>query len=139
MWPMLETDIKWYMQTCHQCQIRQTIKVHLPPMVDTPAPLFHKVYIDTMFMPPAGGFRYIVQARCSLTAWPEWCALHTETRHTIGSFIFKKILCRWGVVEEIVTDNGMAYVAALDWLTDKFGIQHIRILAYNLQANRIIE
>jgi hypothetical protein len=108
-------------------------------MVDTPAPLFHKVYIDTMFMPPAGGFRYIVQARCSLTAWPEWCALHTETRRTIGSFIFKKILCRWGVVEEIVTDNGMAYIAALDWLTDKFGIQHIQILAYNLQANRIIE
>ena len=138
-WPALETDVKWYVQTCHQCQIRQTTKVHLPPMVDTPAPLFRKVYIDTMFMPPAGGFRYIVQARCSLTAWPEWRALRTETGRTIGSFIFEEILCRWGAVEEIVTDNGTAYVAALDWLADKFGIRHIRISAYNSQANGIVE
>ena len=78
-WPALETDIKWYVQTCHQCQIRQTIKVRIPPTVDTPAPLFHKAHIDTMYMPHAGGFRYIVQAHCSLTAWPEWRALHTET------------------------------------------------------------
>jgi hypothetical protein len=42
-------------------------------------------------------------------------------------------------VEEIVTDNGTAYVAALDWLADKYGIQHIRISAYNSQANGIVE
>jgi len=42
-------------------------------------------------------------------------------------------------VEEIVTDNGTAYIAALDWLQDKYGIRHIRILAYNLQANGIVE
>jgi len=102
-------------------------------------PLFRKAYIDTMFMPPAGGFRYIVQARCSLTAWPEWHALRTETGRTIGTFIFEEILCRWGAVEEIVTDNGTAYVAALDWLADKYGIHHIRISAYNSQANGIVE
>jgi len=38
-----------------------------------------------------------------------------------------------------VTDNGTAYVAALDWLQDKYGIRHIRISAYNLQANGIVE
>jgi transposase InsO family protein len=138
-WPALETDVKWYIQTCHQCQIRQTIKVRIPPTVDTPAPLFRKAHIDTMYMPHAGGFRYIVQARCSLTAWPEWRALRTETGRTIGAFIFEEILCRWGAVEEIVTDNGTAYIAALDWLADKYGIQHIRISAYNSQANGIVE
>jgi len=92
-----------------------------------------------MFMPPAGGYRYIVQARCSLTAWPEWRALRTETGRTIGAFIFEEILCRWGAVEEIVTDNGTAYVAALDWLADRYGIRHIRISAYNSRANGIVE
>src|SRR6266850_5129495 len=58
-----------------------------------------------MFMPLAGGYRYIVQASCSLTAWPEWCALRVETGHTIGAFIFEEILCRWGAVEEIVTSG----------------------------------
>lgn len=90
-------------------------------------------------MPLASGFQYIVQARCSLTAWPEWRALHSETGHTLGSFIFEEILCRWGAIEEIITDNGTAYVAALDWLANKFGIHHIRISAYNSRANGIVE
>jgi len=38
-----------------------------------------------------------------------------------------------------VTDNGTAYVAALNWLQDKYGIRHIHILAYNSQANGIVE
>ena len=138
-WPLLKSDVKWYVQTCHECQICQTTHICLPLTVDTPALLFRKVYIDTMFMPHAGGYRYITQAQCSLTAWPEWRALRMETGRTIGAFIFKEILCRWGAVEEIVTDNGTAYVAALDWLADRYGIRHIRISAYNLQANSIIK
>jgi hypothetical protein len=121
-WPSLDSDVKWYVEMCHQCQLRQTTQTRLPPTVDSPAPLFRKVYIDTMFMPHASGFRYIVQARCSLTAWPEWCALRVETGRTLGSFIFEDILCRWGAVGEIVTDNGTTYVAALDWLSSRYGI-----------------
>ena len=138
-WPTLDRDVKWYINTCHQCQLRQTTKVRIPPTVPIPAPLFRKAYIDTMHMTPAGGFKYIVQARCSLTAWPEWRALRTETGTTIGRFIFEEILCRWGAVEEIVTDNGSAYVAALEWLSTKYGIRHIRISAYNSRANGIVE
>jgi len=138
-WPALESDIKWYVQTCHECQIHQTTHVRLPPTVNTPAPLFRKVHIDTMFMPHMGGYRYITQAQCSLTAWPKWHALQVETGQMIGAFIFEEILCQWGAVEEIVTDNSTAYVAALDWLADRYGIRHICILAYNLQANSIIE
>jgi len=92
-----------------------------------------------MFMPHAVGYRYIVQARCSLTAWPEWRALCTETGRTLGAFLFEEVLCRWGAVEEIVTDNGTAFVAALDWLERRFSIWHIRISAYNSWANGIVK
>ena len=92
-----------------------------------------------MYMPHAGGYRYIVQACCSLTAWPEWRALRIETSRTIGAFIFEEILCRWGAVEQIVTDNGTAYVTALDWLAERYGIHHICISPYNSQANGIVE
>lgn len=138
-WPSLEQDVKWYVDTCHQCQLRQTTEIRIPPTIPIPAPLFHKVYIDTMYMPAASGFRYLVQARCSLSAWPEWRMLRSETGRTLGAFIFEEILCRWGAVGEIVTDNGSAYIAALDWLANKFGIRHIRISAYNSQANGIVE
>jgi len=42
-------------------------------------------------------------------------------------------------MEEIDTNNGTAYVAALDWLASKYGIRHICISAYNSRANGIIE
>jgi hypothetical protein len=115
-WPSLAHDVRWYVKTCHECQIRQTTKVRIPPTVAAPAPLFHKAYVDTMFMPHASGYQYIVQARCSLTVWPEWHAFHMETGHTLGVFLFEEVLCRWRAVTEIVTNNGAAFVAALDWL-----------------------
>jgi hypothetical protein len=91
-WPSLEQDVKWYLDTCRQCQIRyrQATRVRIPPVVATPAPLFHKVYVDTT----AAGYRYIVQTRFSLSAWPEMRALRTETGRTLGAFLFGEILCR---------------------------------------------
>ncbi|KNZ76980.1 hypothetical protein J132_10326, partial [Termitomyces sp. J132] len=52
-WPQVSTDIVWYFWTCHLCQIHQTTKVLIPPTVATPVPLFSKIYMDTMFMPPS--------------------------------------------------------------------------------------
>jgi len=138
-WPALDLDIAWYIKTCHQCQIRSVEKVVLPPVVATPAPLFRKAYIDSMHMPKAHGYSFIVQARCSLSAWPEWRMLRTETARTLGAFIFEEILCRWGGLEEIVSDNGTPFVAALEWLAEKYHIRHIRISAYNSQSNGIVE
>jgi hypothetical protein len=65
--------------------------------------------------------------------------LKTKTACTLGAFIFKEILCRWGVIKEIVMDNGTLFIAAVDWLKKKYGIHHIRILAYNSQANGVVE
>lgn len=71
-WPNIDADIRWFINTCHQCQIRSLEHVVLPPIVQTPAPLFRKVYIDMMHMPLSHGHKYIVQACCSLTGWVEW-------------------------------------------------------------------
>ena len=138
-WPLLTDNVRWYIKSCHKCQIRQMTKVQIPPTVTTPAPLFHKAYIDTMFMPHPGGFQYTVQAQCSLTAWPEWHTLCTTTRCTLSAFLFKEVLCWWGAVEEIITNNRTAYVTALNWLARRYGIQHIQISAYNSHANGIVE
>jgi hypothetical protein len=57
----------------------------------------------------------------------------------IATFIFKDILCRWGALEEIVTDNGSPFVKALDILGKKYKIFNIRISAYNSRTNGIVE
>jgi len=68
----------WFLRTCHICQIQQTQKALIPPVVATPAPLFAKVYMDTMHMPRSGGFSYVVQGRCSLIHYPEFRMLRAE-------------------------------------------------------------
>ena len=136
---MLEHDVKWYVRSCHECQVRRMDKVHIPPVVVLPQPLFDKAYVDTFVMPKSGGYRYVTHARCSLTAYPEWQMLRAETGRAIGKFIFEHILCRWGAVGEIVTDNGSPYVLALNWLADTYGIRHIRISPYNSQSNGVVE
>lgn len=138
-WPFLEQDVKWYIRTCHECQVRQLRKLHVPPTVPALRGLFRKVYIDTMLMPKAAGYRYIVHARCSLTAYPEWAMLCKENASTIGKFIFNEILCRWGAVEEIVTDNAPQYIQAVEYLVEKFHIHYIRISPYNSRAQGPIE
>ncbi|KAJ3571153.1 hypothetical protein NP233_g3932 [Leucocoprinus birnbaumii] len=138
-WPYLEQDVRWFIQTCHECQTRLLHRIHIPPTVPTPLTLFRKAYIDTMFMPKSNGFRYIVHARCSLSSYPEFRMLRAENARTLGTFIFEDILCRWGAIEEIVTDNGPAFVQAAEFLSQRYKIHHIRISPYNSRANGPVE
>jgi hypothetical protein len=54
-------------------------------------------------------------------------------------FIFEEILCWWGALEDIVTDNSLAFIEALNWLAEQYGIYHICISPYNSQANGTIK
>ena len=138
-WPSMEEDIKWFIRTCHECQIRLVKRIIIPPTVPTPAGLFRKVYIDTMLMPKAKGYRYIIHARCSLSSFPEWTAARNENFKTIAKFIFEVLLCRWGAFELIVSDNAPQYIQAIEYLAEKYNIRHIRISPYNSRAQGPIE
>ena len=92
-----------------------------------------------MHLTPSGGYKYIVQARCSLTHWPEWEMLRKETAKSIALFILQNIIYRWGTLLEIVTDNGAPFVKALAYLSQHYHITHIRISGYNSRANGLVE
>jgi hypothetical protein len=138
-WPFMAQDIAWFIQTCRLCQLRKTQQVSIPPIVATPAPLFSKVYMDTMHLTPSSGYKYIVQARCSLTHWPEWEMLRKESAKSLATFILHNIIYRWGTLLEIVTDNGAPFVKALTYLSKHYHFTHIRISGYNSRANGIVE
>ena len=104
-----------------------------------PVPLFAKIYIDMMHMPKSRGFKYLVQGRCSLTHYIEFCMLRAETAATLGEWLFETIICRWGALCEIVTDNGGPFVKAVKYLAKKYHINHIRVSGYNSRANGIVE
>jgi hypothetical protein len=137
-WPDLDRDVKWFIQTCHECQIRQLKKIIIPPTVPTPGGLFRKVYIDTMLMPKARGYWYILHARCSLTAYPEWEMVKAENAPAIAKFLHK-IICRWGAIETLVTDNAPQYLEAARIIERDYHVHHIKISPYNSRASGPIE
>jgi hypothetical protein len=138
-WLHIIEDIKWYTKTCYECQVQQTRKLHIPPTVPIPGGLFQKAHIDMMKMPKAGRFEYLLQVHCALTSYPEWCMLHKENTRTLCTFIFEELLCRWGPITEIVTDNAPMYKVAVDELAHKYRIHLIHVSPYNSQANGIVE
>src|ERR1700761_954778 len=95
--------------------------------------------MDTMMMAPSNGCKCLVHGRCALTAWMEGRSLRKETGRTIGQWLWEDVICRWGSLMEIVTDNGSAFLAAMEWLKEKYGIENIRISPYNSQANGLVE
>lgn len=135
----MQEDVKWYVKSCHLCQIRQSKNLLIPPTVQPPAPLFAKVYMDTMHMPPSNGFKAIIQGQCSLSHYPEWRMLRSETSKSLTDWIYQDILCRWGALLEIVSDNGAPFVKANAILEEKYHVKHIRISGYNSRANGIVE
>nr|GAT45769.1 predicted protein [Mycena chlorophos] len=65
--------------------------------------------------------------------------LRRETSSGIADWIFQDLLCRWGTLMEIVTDNGSPFVKALTHLERKYHVKHIRISGYNSRANGLVE
>jgi transposase InsO family protein len=65
--------------------------------------------------------------------------LRSETAKTLGDWIFEDILCRWGSLHEIVSDNGPAFLEALAYLSKRYKITHIHISGYNSHVNGMVE
>lgn len=138
-WPKLNGDVKWFLQTCHLCQLCQMEKLRIPPVVAEPLGLFTKCYIHMMEMPLSGGFKYLIHSHCLSSAYPKFHKLRRQTGDAIATWIFIDILCHWGALQEIITNNGTPFLKALDILAKRYGIHHITISTYNSQAAGVIE
>jgi hypothetical protein len=139
-WPYLYQDVVAYVQSCHQCQIRSTKKLTVPLTVSEPATLFSKIYVDVMDMPRGiHGYKYIVAARDDLSQAAEGRALRENTAKNVAAFLWEDIICRYGSIGEIVTDNGGEFAAACEELIRRYGIPQIRITPYNSRANGVVE
>ena len=65
--------------------------------------------------------------------------LRKESAKSLATFILHNIVYRWGMLLEIVTDNGAPFVKAMGYLAKHYHLTHIRISGYNSRANGIVE
>ena len=139
-WPHLRQDIRHHVRSCHQCQIRSTIKMKIPITISTPATLFTKVYVDVMDMTESTqGHKFIVCARDDLSRATECKALVKNDSISLMKFFWEQIYCRYGAIGEVVTDNGSEVKGAFAELLRRLNIPQVRISAYNKQANGVVE
>jgi hypothetical protein len=65
--------------------------------------------------------------------------LRAETTRMLGDWIYEDILCWWGSLYEIVTDNGPAFLKAMEYISKHYHLNHICISGYNSCANGTVE
>lgn len=138
-WPHMWNDVRHHVRSCHECQVRSTKKVEVPLTISRPTTLFTKVYVDIMHMDAGMGHKYIVAARDDLSRAAEGRALRDTKARTLARFFWEEILCRYGMVGQVVTDNGPEVLEAFTELMRRYGIPHIKISPYNSKANGVVE
>ena len=138
-WPNIREDIKQHVRSCHTCQLRSTKKMHQPITVSHPPQLFSKVYLDVMKMPKAKGKQWLVACRDDLSGITECEAMGRDNAKNIAQFFLERIILRYGMVQEVVTDNGPSFKKDFQKLLKNYGIHQIKISPYNSQANGVVE
>ncbi|XP_024026071.1 uncharacterized protein K02A2.6-like [Morus notabilis] len=112
-WPTLKKDAFQYARRCDKCQRYATIPraplEHLTSIL-SPWP-FAKWGVDLiglLHLAP-GGFKFAIVAVDYYTKWTEAKALATTTEAACTKFMWDYIVCRFGVLHSIVSDNGKQF------------------------------
>jgi hypothetical protein len=78
-----------------------------------PLGLFNKWGIDLMGLAPITkkGHRFIVVATDYLTKFAEVRALKTSVKKKVARFVYERIVTRFGILLEMVSDNGLQFTS----------------------------
>ncbi|GAU10109.1 hypothetical protein TSUD_418490 [Trifolium subterraneum] len=144
-WLTMESDCYKHARKCHKCQIYAD-KMHLPPtslnVLSSPWP-FSMWGIDMIgrIEPKASnGHRFILVAIDYFTKWVEAASYANVTKQVVVRFIKNHIICRYGVPNKIITDNGTNLNnKMMKDLCDEFKIEHHSSSPYRPQMNGAVE
>jgi len=143
-WPTMREDCKRYAQHCKQCQ--QHADWHKAPpeelkSIYSPWP-FHTCGIDILGPFPSAirQMKYLVVAIEYFTKWIKAEAVAQITTHQIPSFVWKNIVCRFGVPKRLVSGNGTQFAShLLKKLCEDIGTQQVFASVEHPQTNGQVE
>ena len=88
----------------------------------------------------SNGHRFILVSIDYFTKWVEAASFANVTRHVVARFIKKEIICRYGIPERIITDNGSNLNnKMMKELCQNFDIQHHNSSPYRPKMNDAVE
>jgi hypothetical protein len=109
----MQKDVVSYVRACDKCQ-RFGNLIHSPPETLTPmtAPWpFAQWGLDIMGPLPVGRrqLKFLVVGIDYFTKWVEAEPLATITKKNIRGFVWKAIICRFGIPRAFISDNGRQF------------------------------
>ncbi|CAB0033548.1 unnamed protein product [Trichogramma brassicae] len=144
-WPNMMEEIRRYVKTCHDCQIRKLtrVKTKFPMKITTtPTTAFEVVEMDVVGPLPItiSGNKYLLTLQCNLTKYSEAIPLPDVKADMIASAFAKDFICRFGCPETLRTDMGQNLIGKVfSTLAKLFKIRQIHSTAYRLQTQGSLE
>jgi hypothetical protein len=109
-WPTMITDAADYVKKCQKCHEHNPF-THIPAKdlhnVSTPWP-FHTWGLDLLepFTATTGKLKHLIVIVDYYSKWIELEPLASITSMKVQNFVFRQIICRFGIPEEVICDNG---------------------------------
>ena len=143
-WKDMIKDVRHYVKTCTTCQMKKRSKFNKPRRTLKPIPvpsrIFAQVGMDLIHMRTCKGFNYIITAVDYLTKYCEMRAIREKSAREVSVFIYEELICRWGVSEYHITDQGKEFVNTINKnLLSMCGTKQRITSAYHPQANGLCE
>jgi hypothetical protein len=143
-WPTLKKDAVLFARKCKACQIHKNIQRNPATQltgVESPIP-FAMWGLDIVgpFPVSTGQAKFIFVAVDYFTKWVEALAVPKITQGAATKFVFKCIMCRFGVPMHIVTDNGTQFTGGeFTRLCENMGTRIHFSSVYRPQGNGQVE
>ena len=144
-WTTMETDCIQYVRRCQKCQIyADNVNAPPAPLHTQSAPWPFAVWgmdiIGQITPHASNGHRFILVAIDYFTKWVEAASYKNVTQKVVARFLKVNIICRYGVPDRIITDNGSNLNGSdIQKICEQFKITHHRSTPYRPQMNGAVE
>ena len=143
-WPRLNSSVECAIRQCGPCQnADKSAKPLKAPVIPIEYPMrpWAKIAIDIMgpFQSALPNKRNVLVATCFYSKWPEASVCGEVTTKTVITWL-KQLFARYGLPEEILTDNGPQFRSYEFTEYLKLNdIRHATTVPYNPAANGMVE
>lgn len=144
-WSTIVEDCISFVQRCHKCQIHANrINIQLSKLYNMTSPWPFLVWgIDVIgAVTPKGlnGHEFILVAIDYLTKWVKAQSYFVLKKAShVAKFIKNNIICRYGVLNETISNNGSHFKKEVLNLLEKYNIAFHKSSTYRLQTNGVVE
>ncbi|GMP93460.1 hypothetical protein CsSME_00043281 [Camellia sinensis var. sinensis] len=139
-WPTMESDASHHVKRCQTCQKHGNL-IHAPAVdlhsIRTPWP-FHTWAFDLIgpISTSSKGYKWILAATELSTKWVEAIPLKNATGPVVANFIKENIICRFGVPNTILSDNGTPFINKyVKSLLETYQVKHHKSTPYYPKGN----